>query len=69
MRPRPEEPNTSLCVLTGEGMTIQEVEDIVRTKNFHGFPGNFVSYFSNIISNFISRGNKAMYAAYWICFQ
>ena len=42
MRPRPEEGNSSLFVLTGEGMTIQEVEDIVRTKNYHGYPGNII---------------------------
>ena len=32
MRPRPEEPNSSLIVLTGEGMSVQEVEDIIKVK-------------------------------------
>ena len=34
MRPRPEEPNSSLIVLTGEGMSLQEVEDIIKVNIF-----------------------------------
>ena len=39
MRPRPEEPNSSFCVLTGEGMSIQEIDDILKRNSYNGFPG------------------------------
>jgi len=38
MRPRPEEPNSSFCVLTGEGMSIQEIDDILKRNSYNGFP-------------------------------
>ena len=41
MRPRPEEPNSSLIVLTGEGMSLQEVEDIIKV-NISAVFSNFV---------------------------
>ena len=44
MRPRPEEPNSSFCVLTGEGMSIQEIDDILKRNSYNGFPGKNLNY-------------------------
>ena len=38
MRPRPEDGDTNLEVITAEGQTISQLEELVKTSPYYGFP-------------------------------
>lgn len=67
MRPRPEEPNSSFCVLTGEGMSIQEIDDILKRNSYNGFPGKNLTFNIEKLKTEFSCCFSTMYETYWIC--